>query len=133
MLKSQTFLACALATGLCACLIPDGARADPPRIVGTWASRTTAERLIFKSNGYVRSCWGNGGKGNAAMGSWSQPQPGRFKVEFTHAITANCATEPTLLHPYQASISGAVNIVNAELSLFVSGEFPPDRYLRLAE
>lgn len=87
--------------------------------------------MVFKSNGYLRTCFGGGGKGNAAMGTWSEKKPGRFVVEFTHAISPSCAALPVMQHKYAVKIVGYATVSKAELALFVSGEFPPDRYVKV--
>ena len=107
------------------------ARAGGPQVTGTWASKSTSEHMVFKSNGYLRTCFGGAAKGNAAMGSWSEKEPGKIVVEFTHAISPSCATAPVMQHKYAVKIVGYATVSKAELALFVSGEFPPDRYLKV--
>ncbi len=116
--------------GVTLCL--PAAQADPSDITGTWVGTAKPERLIFKSNGYLRTCIGAGSKGNAAMGSWSETQPGKVRIEFAYAISPGCDTEPKVLYKYQEKIVGQARVTQSELALFVSGEFPPDTYRRQA-
>ena len=97
-------------------------------ITGTWASTTGAERLVFLPGGYFRSCFANGRTGNASMGRWRRQAPGRYTVEFTHTATPACNAPPQTIRQHRASILGQVLVQKGELSLFVSGEFPPDVY-----
>jgi hypothetical protein len=97
-------------------------------ITGTWASTTGAERLVFLPGGYFRSCFVNGRKGNASMGRWKRLGPGRYAVEFTHTATPACNLPPQAIRQHPASILGQVLVQKGELSLYVSGEFPPDIY-----
>lgn len=122
-----------LLTFLGVTLCMTAAQADPSAITGTWVGNAKPERLIFKSNGYLRTCISAGSKGNAAMGSWSETQPGKIRVEFAYAISPSCDTEPRVLYKYQEKIVGQARVTKSELALFVSGEFPPDTYQRLAQ
>ena len=97
-------------------------------ITGAWASTTGAERLIFLPGGYFRTCFAGGKKGNAGMGQWKRLAPGRYAVEFTHTAAPACNAPPQPLHKHPVSIVGQVLVSKGELSLFVSGEFPPDVY-----
>ncbi len=97
-------------------------------ITGTWASTTSAERLVFLPGGYFRSCFANGRIGNASMGRWKRQAPGRYTVEFTHTATPACNAPPQTIRQHPASILGQVLVQKGELSLYVSGEFPPDVY-----
>lgn len=97
-------------------------------ITGTWASTTGAERLVFLPGGYFRSCFANGRTGNASMGRWKRQAPGRYTVEFTHTATPACNAPPQAIRQHPASIVGQVLVQKGELSLYVSGEFPPDVY-----
>ena len=107
-----------------------GPAADTPTtsITGAWASTSGAERLIFLPGGYFRTCFAGGRQGNAAMGQSKRLAPGRYAVEFTHPATPACNAPPRAIHKHPASILGQVLISQGELSLFVSGEFPPDTY-----
>jgi len=76
----------------------------------------------------VRTCFAGGRTGNAAMGQWKRLAPGRCTVEFTHTAKPACNAPPQPLHKHPVSIVGQVVVSKGELSLFVSGEFPPDTY-----
>lgn len=97
-------------------------------ITGTWAKTAGAERLVFLPGGYFRSCFANGQTGNAAMGRWTRQAPGRYTVEFTHTATPACGKPPQAIRQHPSSIVGQVLVHKGELSLYVSGEFPPDVY-----
>ena len=97
-------------------------------IIGTWASTSGAERLVFMPGGHFRSCFAGGKAGNAAMGQWTRLAPGRYAVEFTHTATADCKAPLQPIRKHQASILGQVMVNQGELALYVSGEFPPDLY-----
>ena len=97
-------------------------------ITGTWVSTTGAERLVFLPGGYFRSCFAAGKQGNAAMGQWKRLSAGRYAVEFTHTAKPACDAPPQAMRKHPASIQGHVLVHGGELSLFVSGEFPPDVY-----
>lgn len=119
------------------CTATVGAQADPGRIVGEWRGVAGPERLIFRADGLVRTCFGSSkAKGNAAIGSWKELQPGRFRVVFTHAGPADCDAAPNPTRKYQVEILGFATATAgaptkaAEVALFVSGEGPPDRYAR---
>lgn len=109
---------------------PAASPAEPAgnTITGTWASTTGAERLVFLPGGYFRTCFTNGRQGNAAMGRWKRLGPGRYAVEFTHTATPACDAPPQAIRQHPASILGQVLVQQGELSLYVSGEFPPDVY-----
>lgn len=112
------------------------AAAAPPAVVGEWRGIAGPEHLIFRQDGLVRTCFGEGAKGNAAMGSWTELSPGRFRIIFTHAISPGCDGTPRMIRKYQVEILGLVTATvtakTTELALFVSGEGPPDRYTRVA-
>jgi hypothetical protein len=97
-------------------------------ITGAWASTTGAERLIFLPGGYFRSCFAGGKTGNAAMGQWKRVAAGRYEIEFTHTARPACNAPPQAIRQHPASIRGQVLVQRGELSLYVSGEFPPDIY-----
>lgn len=101
-------------------------------IIGTWASTSGPERLVFMPGGYFRSCFAGGKPGNAAMGQWKRLSPGRYTVEFTHTATPDCKGPLHPIRKHPASILGQVQISQGELALFVSGEFPPDLYRPVA-
>lgn len=107
------------------------AQAEGPQVAGIWASQSTPEHMVFKSNGFVRTCFAGAAKGNAAMGSWSEKQPGKIVVEFTHAVSPSCVSAPVVQRKYAVKIVGYATVTDTELALFVSGEFPPDRYVKV--
>ncbi len=100
------------------------------KVVGAWQSLSGGEQLIFKPNGYLRTCFTTKKRGSAAMGSWRETAPGKYRIEFTHAISSPCNTEPNVLYTYQVKIVGSALATPTEVALFVSGEGPPDRYAR---
>lgn len=112
-----------------ACLVA-AAQPQPDPIVGRWVSVSGAEQLEIKSNGYVRTCFVGNKPGSASMGAWTRKAEGGYRVEFTHAISRNCADDPHMLRRYQLSIVGNATASRSELALYVSGEFPPDRFVR---
>jgi hypothetical protein len=116
-----TFLACGL-------VVSTNPALAAPAIVGTWGSMKGHERITFEANGRFRTCLIGNKKGNASMGLWRRQAGGRFEVEFTHTATTDCARPAQALRQHAASIVGQVLISRGELSLYVSGEFPPDIY-----
>lgn len=106
------------------------AQAQPDAIIGRWVSVSGAEQMEIKANGYVRTCFVGNKPGSASMGAWTRTAEGGYRVEFTHAISRNCADDPHLLRRYQLSIVGNATASRGELALYVSGEFPPDRFVR---
>ena len=117
-----------LAAGAANAVLPAIARTSGDSITGAWASSTGAERLIFLPGGYFRSCFAGGKTGNAAMGQWKRVAAGRYEIEFTHTAKPACNAPPQAIRQHPASIRGQVLVQRGELSLFVSGEFPPDVY-----
>ena len=107
-----------------------GAQPQPDPIVGRWVSVSGAEQIEVKANGYVRTCFVGNKPGSASMGAWTRSAQGGYRVEFTHAISRNCAADPRLLRRYELSIVGNATVSRHELALYVSGEFPPDRFVR---
>ena len=103
-------------------------QSDP--IVGRWVSVSGAEQIEVKANGYVRTCFVGNHPGSASMGVWTRTAQGSYRVEFTHAISRNCADDPRMLRRYELSIVGNATASRNELALYVSGEFPPDRFVR---
>ena len=105
-------------------------------VVGEWRGIAGPERLIFRADGMVRTCFGANSKGNAAMGAWAELSPGRYRITFTHAISPSCDATPRVIRKYQVEILGlataTVTAKTNELALYVSGEGPPDRYARVA-
>lgn len=115
----------ALAGGLAVLATPALAA---PAIIGTWGSMKGHERITFQADGHFRTCLVGNKKGNASLGVWRRRGGGRYEVEFTHTATTDCARPPQVLRQHAASIVGQVLISRGELSLYVSGEFPPDIY-----
>jgi hypothetical protein len=122
------WMALLLAASAAGAVLPAIAGTSGDSITGAWASTTGAERLIFLPGGYFRSCFAGGKTGNAAMGQWKRVAAGRYEVEFTHTAKPACNAPPQAIHQHAASIRGQVLVQRGELSLFVSGEFPPDVY-----
>ena len=122
--------------GVCAAILLAGgclgarAQPQPDPIVGRWVSVSGAEQIEVKANGYVRTCFVGNQPGSASMGAWTRSAQGGYRVEFTHAISRNCADDPRLLRRYELSIVGNATASGSELALYVSGEFPPDRFVR---
>ena len=106
------------------------AQAQPDPIIGRWVSVSGAEQIEVKANGYVRTCFVGNQPGSASMGAWTRRAQGGYRVEFTHAISRNCADDPHMLRRYELSIVGNATASRSELALYVSGEFPPDRFVR---
>ena len=106
------------------------AQAQPDPIVGRWVSVSGAEQIEIKANGYVRTCFVGNKPGSASMGAWTRKAQGGYRVEFTHAISRNCADDPHMLRRYELSIVGNATASRSELALYVTGEFPPDRFVR---
>lgn len=118
-----------LAAWAATAVLPAGAAGTSGNsITGAWASTTGAERLIFLPGGYFRTCFAGGKTGNAAMGRWQRVAAGRYTIEFTHTARPACNAPPQAIRQHPASILGQVLVQRGELSLFVSGEFPPDVY-----
>lgn len=126
--RSDGWRAMLLAVCMGTALLPADASAGGSGITGAWASTSGAERLIFLPGGYFRSCFAGGKTGNAAMGQWKRLAAGRYEVEFTHTARPSCSAPPQAIHRHTASIRGLVLVQRGELSLYVSGEFPPDVY-----
>lgn len=105
-------------------------RAVADSIVGRWVSVSGAEQIEIKANGYLRNCFGGNKPGSASMGAWTRTGPGRYRIEFTHAVSRNCADHPRMLRRYELSIVGQAIASHDELALYLSGEFPPDRFVR---
>ena len=116
------------------CTAQAGVAALPPTVVGEWRGIDGPEHLIFRADGLVRTCFGPNTQGNAAMGGWTALTPGRYRISFTHAISPGCDASPRLIRKYQVEILGVATMTanGNGLSLFVSGEGPPDRYARVA-
>ena len=104
------------------------APADP--IIGRWVSVSGSEVLEIKATGYLRNCFLGKKPGSASMGAWTRTAPGRYRIELTHAITRGCDETPRTLRRYELSIVGHATASRDELALYVSGEFPPDRFVR---
>ena len=102
--------------------------ADP--IIGRWVSVSGNEALEVKPTGFLRNCFIGNKPGSASMGAWTRTAPGKYRVEFTHAITRGCDDTPRTLRRYEMSILGHATANRDELALYVSGEFPPDRFVR---
>ena len=102
---------------------------DP--IVGRWVSVSGREQVEIKSNGYVRTCFVGSKPGSASMGLWTRLPAGNYRIEFSHAITPACGDGARLLRRYELSIIGNAQASRQELALYLSGEFPPDRFVRL--
>ena len=115
---------------LAGCCLGAVAQLPPDPIVGRWVSVSSAEQIEVKANGYVRTCFVGNQPGSASMGAWTRSAQGGYRVEFTHAISRNCADDPRLLRRYELSIVGNATASRSELALYVSGEFPPDRFVR---
>ena len=126
----QVWLLAAAAVWLAACCLATSAQSQPDPIIGRWVSVSGAEQLEIKANGFVRTCFAGNKPGSASMGAWTRKPQGGYRVEFTHAITRNCADDPHLLRRYELSIVGNATASRTELALYVSGEFPPDRFVR---
>ena len=126
--RAHRRVALLLAASAAGAVLPPIAGATGNSITGAWASTTGAERLIFLPGGYFRSCFAGGKTGNAAMGQWKRVAAGRYEVEFTHTAKPACNAPPQAIHQHPASIRGQVLVQRGELSLFVSGESPPDVY-----
>lgn len=126
--RARRRLALLLAASAASAVLPAIAGTSGNSITGAWASTTGAERLIFLPGGYFRSCFAGGKTGNAAMGQWKRVAAGRYEVEFTHTAKPSCNAPPQAIHQHPASIRGQVLVQRGELSLFVSGESPPDVY-----
>lgn len=125
----RRWAALVLAAWAATALLPAAAAgASGSSITGAWASTTGAERLIFLPGGYFRTCFAGGKTGNAAMGQWKRLAAGRYEIEFTHTAKPACNAPPQAIRQHPASIRGQVLVQRGELSLFVSGEFPPDVY-----
>ena len=105
-------------------------RAATDSIVGRWVSVSGAEQIEIKANGYLRNCFVGNKPGSASMGAWTRTGPGRYRIEFTHAVSRGCADDPRMLRRYELSIIGQATASRDELALFVSGEFPPDNFVR---
>ncbi len=105
-------------------------RLQPDPIVGRWVSVSGNEQVEIKANGYVRTCFVGNKPGSASMGAWSRTPQGAYRVEFSHAVTPRCGDESRLLRRYELSIIGNATANRNELALYLSGEFPPDRFVR---
>jgi hypothetical protein len=126
--RTGRWAALLLAAGAASAVLPAIAGSSGNSITGAWASTTGAERLIFLPGGYFRTCFAGGKTGNAAMGRWQRVAAGRYTIEFTHTARPACNAPPQAIRQHPASILGQVLVQRGELSLFVSGEFPPDVY-----
>lgn len=126
----QAWLRACAALLLAGCGLAAWAQPQPEPIVGRWTSVSGAEQIEVKANGFVRTCFIGNKPGSASMGAWTRKPQGGYRVEFTHAITRNCSDDPRPLRRYELSIVGSVTASRSELALFVSGEFPPDRFVR---
>ena len=102
---------------------------DP--IVGRWVSVSGREQVEVKANGYVRTCFVGSKPGSASMGFWTRLPQGNYRIEFSHAVTPACSDASRLLRRYELNIVGNATASRQELALFLSGEFPPDRFVRM--
>lgn len=127
---SPPWLRAGAAILLAGCCLAATAQPPPDPIVGRWSSVSGAEQIEVKANGYVRTCFVGNKPGSASMGAWTRNALGAYRVEFTHAISRNCADVPRMLRRYELSIVGSATVSRSELALYVSGEFPPDRFVR---
>ena len=127
---SQPWLRACAAAWLAAGSLAAAAQPQTDPIVGRWVSVSGAEQIEVKANGFVRTCFVGNKAGSASMGAWTRNVQGGYRVEFTHAISRNCADDPRMLRRYELSIVGNVTASRTELALYVSGEFPPDRFVR---
>ena len=118
---------------LALCAVQPSLAGPQASVVGEWRGIAGPERLIFRADGMVRTCFGANSKGNAAMGAWAELAPGRYRITFTHAISPGCAAKPQVIRKYQVEILGLATATakSNELALYVSGEGPPDRYARV--
>ena len=128
--RRPAWLLAAVAGWLAACCLAAPAQTPLDPIIGRWVSVAGAEQIEIKANGFVRTCFAGNKPGSASMGAWTRKPQGGYQVEFTHAITRNCADDPHLLRRYELSIVGNATASRNELALYVSGEFPPDRFVR---
>ena len=126
----QPWLRACAAAWLAAASLGPAAQPQPDPIIGRWVSVSGAEQIEVKANGFVRTCFVGNKPGSASMGAWTRNPQGGYRVEFTHAITRNCTDDPRLLRRYELSIVGNATASRSELALYVSGEFPPDRFVR---
>ncbi len=107
------------------------AQAPVDPIVGRWVSLSGREQVEIKTNGYVRTCFVGNKPGSASMGFWTRLPTGHYRIEFSHAVTPACGMTSRLLRRYELSIVGNATASHQELALYLSGEFPPDRFVRL--
>jgi len=118
-------------TGLIGLLaLPARAQAPAEPIVGRWVSVSGAEQIEIKANGFLRNCFVGNKPGSASMGAWTRTGPGKYRIELTHAVTRACSDEPRMQRRYELSIVGQATAKRDELALYLSGEFPPDRFVR---
>lgn len=115
--------------GLAAASSQGQAPADP--IIGRWQGASGSEQMEIKANGFVRTCFVGNKPGSASMGAWTRLPQGNYRIELSHAITPRCGDGSRMLRRYELSIVGNATVSANELALFVSGEFPPDRFVRM--
>lgn len=115
---------------LAGAVVAASAQAPQDPIVGRWLSVSGAEGLEIKPTGFLRNCFIGTKPGSASMGAWTRTAPGKYRIEFTHAISRGCDDTPRTLRRYELSIIGHATASRDELALYVSGEFPPDRFVR---